>query len=84
MESKYISPEARKKIEKKFYGHDVLYSKYTPQIPLSAEREYIRLVNDYMKLVKEEFEKGGIDVKTEVKGINGGNKMITITATVTE
>ena len=56
MESKYISPEARKKIEKKFYGHDVLYSKYTPQIPLSAEREYIRLVNDYMKLVKEEFE----------------------------
>jgi len=56
MESKYIGPETRKKIENKFYGHDVLYSKYIPQIPLSAEREYIRLANDYMKLVKEEIE----------------------------
>lgn len=41
-------------------------------------------VDRFINAVKEEFEKGGINVKTEVKGINGGNKMITITATVTE
>ena len=47
-------------------------------------RKIDSFINKFINAVKEEFEKGGIDVKTEVKGINGGNKMITITATVTE
>lgn len=47
----------RKKVDKKFYGHKRLKAKYTPQIPLSTEREYIRLVNLYMKLLKDELEK---------------------------
>lgn len=45
------------KVGRKFYGHDTLKSKYTPQIPASAEREYIRLVNQYMGILKEELEK---------------------------
>ena len=47
-------------------------------------RKIDSFIDRFINAVKEEFEKGGIDVKTEVKGINGGNKMITITATVTE
>lgn len=41
----------------RFYGHDTLFSKYTPQIPAQAEREYIRLTNSYMELLKDELEK---------------------------
>ena len=45
------------KTEKRFGSHDVLYSKYIPRIPASAEREYIRTVNAYMGIVKDELEK---------------------------
>lgn len=31
------------KVGRKFYGHDTLNSKYDPQIPASAEREYVRI-----------------------------------------
>ena len=42
---------------KKFGSHKVLYSKYIPQIPASTEREYMRITNAYMKILKEELEK---------------------------
>ncbi len=45
------------KTKKRFGSHDVLYSKYIPRIPTSAEREYIRTVNAYMGIVKDELEK---------------------------
>ncbi len=48
--------EIDRMVGKRFYGHDVLYSKYTPQIPASADREYKRLVDDYMKIVKDAVE----------------------------
>lgn len=44
------------KVGKKFYGHDTLKSKYEPQIPASAEREYVRTVDTYMKILKTELE----------------------------
>lgn len=44
------------KVSKKFYGHDTLNSKYEPQIPLSAEREYVRTTNAYMAILKTELE----------------------------
>mgnify|MGYP000121183055 CR=1 FL=1 len=56
-----------KKIRKKFYGHDTLKSKYLPQIPQSAEREYIRIVNEYMRLLKVEVEKYLPDLKKSYK-----------------
>jgi hypothetical protein len=36
-------------VKPKFRGHKVLISKAPSYFPLSAEREYIRLVNDYMR-----------------------------------
>lgn len=42
---------------KRFGSHEVLYSRYVPQIPASAEREYVRTTNAYMKILKEELEK---------------------------
>lgn len=44
------------KVGKKFYGHDTLKSKYEPQIPLSAEREYIRTTNAYMATLKASWK----------------------------
>lgn len=43
-------------IRKKFHGHDVLVSKYTPAFPVSIEREYARLCRAYMRLLKETME----------------------------
>ncbi len=40
----------------RFGSHETLHSKYTPQIPESAEREYVRAVNTYMRILKEELE----------------------------
>lgn len=42
---------------KKFGSHEVLYSKYSPKLPASAEREYIRLTDAYMRILKEELER---------------------------
>lgn len=44
------------KVGRKFYGHDTLNSKYAPQIPASAEREYVRTTNAYMAILKTELE----------------------------
>lgn len=57
MDDRNLNKLLMQKVEKKFYGHDVLYSKYIPQIPASAEREYIRTVRQYMSIVKQEVEK---------------------------
>ncbi len=43
-------------IRKKFYGHDILISKYTPAFPSSIEREYARISRQYMRLLKEAIE----------------------------
>lgn len=56
MDEEQIKRMTRQKVRKKFYGHNVLYSKYTPQIPMGAEREYIRMANQYMRILKEELE----------------------------
>ena len=44
-------------VGKKFGSHEVLYSKYSPKIPASAEREYLRMVDSYMKILKDELER---------------------------
>lgn len=56
MDQKQLDRLTQEKVSKKFRGHDVLYSKYMPQIPASAEREYVRTTNAYMRLLKEELE----------------------------
>lgn len=57
MDQKHLDKMTRKAVSKKFGSHQVLYSKYTPQIPESAEREYVRTTNAYMRILKEELEK---------------------------
>lgn len=43
-------------IRRKFHGHEVLISKYTPAFPASVEREYARLCRSYMRILKETME----------------------------
>ena len=57
MEQELLDRLTRQKVSKKFGSHEVLYSKYTPQIPASAEREYVRMTNAYMAILREELEK---------------------------
>lgn len=47
--------EVAKRVSRRFGSHKVLYSKYKPQIPAAAEREYIRLVTGYMNIAKVEL-----------------------------
>lgn len=54
---KQMDEQTKEQAVKKFYGHDRLKAKYTPQIPAALEREYKRIINQYMRLLKEEFEK---------------------------
>lgn len=53
-----LQKEAMQEIcRKKFHGHDILISKYTPVFPASIEREYARISSQYMRLLKESIEK---------------------------
>ena len=67
MDKELIRKRTIQKISKKFYGHDRLYSKYLPQIPEAAEREYIRMSNEYMRLLKEELEENLPKLKESYK-----------------
>lgn len=57
MDERRLQRLTAERSQKRFGSHNVLYSKYTPQIPASAEREYVRLTNQYMKILKDELEK---------------------------
>ncbi len=57
MDNSILSRLTAEKTKKRFGSHDVLYSKYLPRHPASAEREYVRTTNAYMQLLKEELEK---------------------------
>lgn len=67
MDEEVIRRMTIRKVGRKFYGHNVLYSKYTPRIPESAEREYVRLVNEYMRFLKEELEENLPSLKDAYK-----------------
>ena len=67
MDKELIRKRTIQKVSKKFYGHDRLYSKYLPQIPEAAEREYIRMSNEYMQLLKEELEENLPKLKESYK-----------------
>lgn len=56
MDERRLQRMTAERTKKRFGSHEVLYSKYTPRIPESAEREYIRTVNAYMRILKEELE----------------------------
>lgn len=57
MDDMNLNRETLKRCKKRFGRHQVLYGKYDPKIPESAEREYIRLTNEYLKILKDELGK---------------------------
>ena len=57
MNDKQINMLIQNRAKKKFYGHKKLYSKYAPQIPLTAERELVRLMRSYISgILRSELE----------------------------
>lgn len=56
MDDKLLNNELMRLCGKRFGSHKVLRSKYVPKIPASADREYIRLINAYMNILKETLE----------------------------
>lgn len=56
MNEQYYKQLVRSSAEKRYRGHDKLYSKRVPKAPVSPEREYIRMTNNYIKILKEIME----------------------------
>lgn len=56
MDERLRQEAIRELIRKKFHGHDILISKYTPAFPAGIEREYARVSRKYMRLFKESIE----------------------------
>lgn len=56
MDERLRQEAIRELIRKKFHGHDILISKYTPAFPAGIEREYARVSRQYMRLFKESIE----------------------------
>ena len=57
MDDRNMNRLLMQQVGRKFGSHEVLYSKYIPKIPASAEREYLRMVDSYMKILKDELER---------------------------
>lgn len=57
MDERRLQRLTAERTSKRFGSHEVLYSRYIPQIPASAEREYVRVTNAYMRILKEELER---------------------------
>jgi len=55
MQKMYYTPGTAKKMRNRFYGHQVLKGKGEAKTPVSPEREYTRVLNAYMKLIREEL-----------------------------
>lgn len=67
MQKMHYSYQTQDKLRKKFGSHDILYGKADPRFPESAEREYIRLMNQYMKIIKQSLEEELPKLKTEYR-----------------
>ena len=64
MDEELMRNMTMERTRKKFGSHEVLNGKYSPRIPASAEREYVRICNAYMRILKEELEKQLPAIKT--------------------
>ena len=67
MDDKAINGEVMKLCSRKFGSHEKLKSKYTPRVPPTADREYIRLINQYMSILKKALEKELPKLKSEYR-----------------
>lgn len=62
---------AREDIKRKNGGKRIIESKYVPKYPISAEREYIRLINAYMIIEREVLKQFIPEIK---QAINDGTR----------
>lgn len=71
MDEKLHGQAVQELVKKKFRGHDVLLAKYTPKYPISVEREYQRIANQYMRLFKECITEEITPLKEQLMRENG-------------
>ena len=64
MDDKAINSEVMKLCSRKFGSHQRLRSKYHPKVPPTADREYVRIINQYMGILKKALEQELPKLKT--------------------
>ena len=69
MQKMYYSPMTERKIEKRFGSHQILYGKLN-EFPNGAEREYIRVMNWYMREIWKAFREELPELQKEYKAIH--------------
>lgn len=57
--------------KKKFMGHEVLHAKYLPKFPDSIEREYAKITNQYMLLLRDSVAAEVPKLKEQIMRENG-------------
>ena len=67
MQKYFYSESVKSQLEAKFGANSSIVGKSTHRFPESAEREYIRAVNQYMKAVKLVIEKEMPGLKEEYR-----------------
>lgn len=67
MDDKAINSEVMKLCSRKFGSHQKLKSKYIQKVPPTADREYIRLINQYMLILKKALEEELPKLKSEYR-----------------
>lgn len=71
MQRQYYSKDLQRQMDKKFRGRETLLGKGDLSVPSSPEREYFRLVNEYMselkKAILDELPILAIDYEVEMK-----------------
>lgn len=71
MNRKQMQRLTAEETKKGFRGHKIRYCKYVQRRPESSEREYIRTVNAYMRILKEEVERSFPELKEAYKANKG-------------
>ncbi len=67
MQKYFYSDKTKKRLERRFRGKKSIAGKGKHGFPDSAEREYIRAVNEYMRTVKKLLEEGMPELKGEYR-----------------
>ena len=67
MDDKAINSEVMRLCSRKFGSHQKLKSKYIQKVPPTADREYIRLINQYMSILKKALEEELPKLKSEYR-----------------
>ena len=70
LEDKLRKKIVREELKKKNGGESIVLAKYRSKYPESAEREYIRLINEYMSIEKQVLLTFIPELKTKIVAKN--------------